>query len=157
VKARSFEINDLVYLYTPFTKPSLTKKFRKSWTGMYKITKRISELNYELMDQQNKKHVVSINRLKKAHSQSLWDTKPSQKIHNRVLRQPADHPDISEEDEFKLGPFPLVTSDTPTVGREYATPTNQALDTPDSSTPALDTPSSEHGGPSYRPPETPRH
>jgi hypothetical protein len=143
-------------LYTPVTQPGLTWKFRKSWTVLYEITKRISELNYEFMDQWNKKHVVHISHLKKDHNQILWDSKPRQKTRNSVLRQPANHPDTSEEDEIKFGPFALVTSNTPIVSREYITPTDQMLDAPDSATPALDTPSSEHSDPSYRPPETPR-
>ena len=44
-KARSFEVNDLVYLYTPVSKPGLSRKFRKAWNGPYQITKKISNLN----------------------------------------------------------------------------------------------------------------
>jgi len=61
-----FEVNDLVYLFTPATKPGLTRKFRKPWKGPYQITKKISDLNYELVDQRNMKSVVHVNRLKKA-------------------------------------------------------------------------------------------
>jgi len=44
-KAHSFEVNDLVYLFTPASKPGLTRKFRKPWKGPYQITKKILDLN----------------------------------------------------------------------------------------------------------------
>jgi hypothetical protein len=75
-KARSFEVNDLVYLLTPVTKPGLTRKFRKPWKGPYPITKKISDLNYELLDQRNKKSVVHVKRLKKAYNQDHLNSKP---------------------------------------------------------------------------------
>jgi len=39
-----FEVNDLLNLFTPATKPGLTQKFRKPWKGPYQITKKISDL-----------------------------------------------------------------------------------------------------------------
>jgi len=63
-----FEVNDLVYLFPLATKPGLTQKFRNPWKGPYQITKNISNLNYEIADQRNKKSVVHQNRLKKAYS-----------------------------------------------------------------------------------------
>jgi len=47
---RKFEVNDFVYLYNPAMKPGPSWKFRKPWTGLYKITKNISDVNYEIMD-----------------------------------------------------------------------------------------------------------
>jgi hypothetical protein len=38
-KVRHFSPNDLVYLYNPALKAGLTQKFRRPWTGPYKITK----------------------------------------------------------------------------------------------------------------------
>ena len=63
-KARHFEVNHLVYLYTPAMKAFLTKKFRKFWSGPYKIIKKISELNYDIISQDNRKEIVHVNRLK---------------------------------------------------------------------------------------------
>jgi hypothetical protein len=54
-KARSFEVNDLLYLYTPVTRPGLSRKFRKAWTGPFQITKKISDLNYEIVNKANKR------------------------------------------------------------------------------------------------------
>ena len=64
-KARHFEANDLVYLYTPAMKPGLTKKFRKFWSGPYKVIRKLSELNYEIISKDNRKHIVHVNRIKR--------------------------------------------------------------------------------------------
>ena len=67
-KARHFEGNDLVYLYTPAMKAGLTRKFKKFWSGPYKVIRKISELNYETVSQDNRKQIVHINRLKKCYT-----------------------------------------------------------------------------------------
>jgi len=64
-KPREFEVQDLVYVYNPALKPGLTRKFAKPWIGPCQITKKISELNYEIVDLKGKYQVVQINRLKK--------------------------------------------------------------------------------------------
>jgi hypothetical protein len=74
-KQRKFVVNGFVYLYNPAMKPGLSRKFRKPWTGLYKITRKISDVNYEIMDQKNKSQVVHVNRLKIAHNTDLWKPK----------------------------------------------------------------------------------
>jgi hypothetical protein len=71
-KARRFEAGELVFLHNPSIKLGLTKKFLNPWKGLYKVTNRLSDLNYEFIGQNNKKQVVHINRLKKAYNQNLW-------------------------------------------------------------------------------------
>ena len=65
-KERHFATNDLVYLFTPATKPGTTKKFRKYWSGPYMVLRKMSELNYEIVSNDNKKQIVHVNRLKYA-------------------------------------------------------------------------------------------
>ena len=98
-KTRNSEVNDLVYLYTPVAKPGLTRKFRHPWAGPFKVTKKLSELNYEILSLDDKKHVVHINRLQRAYNQSLWRPKAEQKTRKR----PAKHSDPDGEDELKIG------------------------------------------------------
>jgi len=64
-KSQESEVQDLVYLYNPALKPGLTRKFAKPWIGPCQITRKISELNYEIVDLKGKRQVVHINRLKK--------------------------------------------------------------------------------------------
>ena len=44
----------LVYLYNPAMKSGLARKFYLPWTGPYKITKRNSQLNNEIVSQSDK-------------------------------------------------------------------------------------------------------
>jgi len=60
-KFYDFEENDLVYLYTPAMKAGLTRKFKKFWSGPYKVIRKISELNYEIVSQDNRKQIVHKN------------------------------------------------------------------------------------------------
>ena len=73
-KSRYFQVGDLVYLHNTSVKKGLSKKFSKPWTGLFQVTKRHSELNYEITDQ-NGKQFVLINRLKKAYNADLWKPK----------------------------------------------------------------------------------
>jgi len=77
-KARHFEENNLVYLYTPAMKAGLTRKFKKFWSNPYQVIRKISELNYEIVSQDNRKQIVHINRLKKCYNQSLWNPAKSE-------------------------------------------------------------------------------
>ena len=58
-------------MHTPAMKAGLTRKFKKFWSGPYKVIRKISELNYEVVSQDNRKQIVHINRLKKCYNQSL--------------------------------------------------------------------------------------
>jgi hypothetical protein len=93
-KVRHFSSNDLVYFYNPALKPGLTRKFRRPWTGPYKITRKITEMNYEIVDQNDKKQLVHVNRLKRLYNQDLWE--PTQretlgKRHPNVRRNTQTH------------------------------------------------------------------
>ena len=99
---------------------------------------------------------LHVNRLKEAHGQKMWNDQHKQKPRRKVPNRSADHSDSNEEDEIKIGPFPLITSNVQTSGREGTTLRTQDLYTPDAATQILDTPFSEQTDPSYHPPETPR-
>ena len=60
-KLQNFEPEDLVYLYNPTVKPGLTKTFAKMWTGPFKVTKKISKMNYEIRDRSCMKQAVHVN------------------------------------------------------------------------------------------------
>ena len=62
-KLREFKVGDLVYLYSPAMKPGRSRKFNKPWAGPYKITKVVTHLNYEIVEHNDKKQTVHINRL----------------------------------------------------------------------------------------------
>jgi hypothetical protein len=59
-----FQVKDFVYLYNPALKLGLTKKFHFPWSGPFEITRKISDLNYEVADQNGKRQIVHVNRIK---------------------------------------------------------------------------------------------
>ena len=95
-------------------KAGLTRKFKKFWSGPYKGIRKISELNYEIVSQDNRKQIVHINRLKKCYTQSLWNPRQNKKTLQKPPKQKTKRRDSSESEEegLTVGPFPLVTVDT---------------------------------------------
>jgi hypothetical protein len=85
-KVRNFEKNDLFYLYNPSKKPGLTRKFHKPWAGPFKIVKKISDLNYRIVDQNGIKQVVHVNRLKRAYNTEVWKPKFEHRTKKRRKR-----------------------------------------------------------------------
>ena len=99
---------------------------------------------------------MHVNRLKNAYSQDHWNSRPKQKTAKRSPKQLHGPLQSDDENEIKIGPFPLVMPRISTNGREQTTPRYQVLDTPESATTALDTPFSEQYDLSYQPPDTPQ-
>jgi hypothetical protein len=65
-KLREFAKGDIVYVYSPAIKVGVSSKFRRSWTGPYRVIARKSQLAYAILNQQGKDFVVHVNRMKKA-------------------------------------------------------------------------------------------
>ena len=65
-KLRFFPGN-LVWLWSTVIKKSVAPKFYELWTGPYKVTKKLSDITYEIQDETKKKTKnVHFDRLKKA-------------------------------------------------------------------------------------------
>jgi hypothetical protein len=108
-KPREFEVQDLVYLYNPSLKSGLTRKFAKPWIGPCQITKKISELNYEIVDSKGKRQVVHVNRLKKSFNPECWNPKPRQKPEKNAPRKVAKPQRANgNSQDVRIGPYPLV-------------------------------------------------
>jgi hypothetical protein len=101
-------VNDLVYLYNPAIKPGLSKKLKK-WTGSYEVVTRLSDLNCEIVDQQNKKLVVHVNRLKLNYNPQTWKPKLKEKGTKKLPKKPTSYQEEKQEDEHYLGRFPPRT------------------------------------------------
>jgi len=74
-KLRIFQSEDMVYLYNPARKPGKCFNSHKFWTGLFKITAKLSDLNYEIIIMNHKKQIVHVNRLKKAYDPEIWKSK----------------------------------------------------------------------------------
>jgi hypothetical protein len=132
----------------------LSKKFAKSWSGFWQITKKISELNYEIAAQKGKQ-VVHVNRLKKSYNSELWkpnwNQKPKKNAPNK-MRPP--HEKGNPQADFKIGPYPLVCPQRPEARNEREPQVDHNPATPDISQPPVDTPISEKNDAKYHPPNT---
>jgi hypothetical protein len=152
-KLRSFEIGSFVYLCTPAVKPGLSRKFHRPWSGPYRVTAKVSHLNYEIEDQSNKKQVVHVNRLKQAYNADTWQPKTSPKAKKKRGQKPPTYAS-EEEDEVRFGPFPMLQTACQERENEPRTPPDRVPNTPVPQT--VETPAPEHGDPTYAPSETPR-
>jgi hypothetical protein len=74
-KERQFIPDEIVYLFNPARKPGQSSKFFFAWQGPYKVTVRMSKLNYRVVNQRGKEFVVHLNRMKKAFKQGIWKGK----------------------------------------------------------------------------------
>jgi hypothetical protein len=107
-KTLHFNVNEWVYLYNPAVKRGLTWKSHKTWTGAFRVTKKISELNYEIEGRDGRRQVVHVIRLKRVHDQDFWNAQSKRKTRKDFPKRPAEHSSRTEEG-FRIGPFPMVT------------------------------------------------
>jgi hypothetical protein len=94
-KERQFRPGEIVYLFNPARKPGQSFKFFFAWQGPYKVTARLSKLNYRVVNQQGKEFVVHLNRMKRAFKQGVW----KEKNWERCSRQQRGRQPEREEDE----------------------------------------------------------
>ena len=73
----NIKVGDEVWLHNKARKKGLSPKLMAKWIGPYRITNKVSEVNFELTDPQNKRKptVVHCNRLKPFHDPALhmWE------------------------------------------------------------------------------------
>ena len=150
-KTRTFDVEKLVYLYNPAMKPGRSRKFYRPWAGPFKITKRISELNYEIIHQKGKKQVVHINRLKIADNPELWNLKVKQKPEKKQPRTRAEETSEVEDNVWKPRSFPLPCADYTVNNGEHENPPCQSPIHP-----ITDTSTTDNRDPTYRPSDSPR-
>ena len=112
-------------------KAGLTRKFKKFWSGPYMVIRKISELNYEIVSQDNRKQIVHINRLKKCYNQSLWNPTQNQK----TLKKPPETENETPRFEWRRGRRVYIRSISACNSRHdpwewFTTPPISILDTP---------------------------
>ena len=144
-KLRKFEVGDMVrvYLYCPAMKPGLSRKFRIPWSGPFKINNKISDLNYDIVDQNGKKQTVHVNRLKPAHNSEIWKPKTERKFAKNRPKKPVTRPvEESEEEGIRVRPLPLTKANRPEDNTDHEISPNPKLSTPEPLPQITDTPAS---------------
>jgi len=155
-KQRSFQAEDIVYLYNPARKPGKCFKFHKFWNGPFKVTAKLSDLNYEIISMNHKKQIVHVNRLKKAYDPDIWKPKQEPKAPKERINKRFRKSENQDEEDIRIGSFPLLEIKPQETVVEPGTPPSQEPDTPESAQKRVDTPLSERRDPNYEPPSTPR-
>ena len=80
----------------------------------------------------------------------------SERKHARELqRKTTQNYSESEDSEYQVRPFPLISTEYLTSRSEPETPAHQLPNPPHLISPSLDTPASERREPTYHPPKTP--
>jgi hypothetical protein len=118
------------------------------------VTNKISILNYEIMNQSYKKEIVHVNRLKRAYNPRLWKPKIERSSVRKKPKKQKEQTSEDKENEIRLGPFPLVTTDFPTNVIEHQTPPNRIPQTTSPLQPSTDTPYPDYHDYTYSPPDT---
>jgi hypothetical protein len=123
----------------------------------WQITKKISELNYKIIAQKDKRQVVHVNRLKKSFNSELW--KPNWSKYRKKnapkritwLRDEKGDPQA----HFKIGPYTLLWPQSPETRNKRESQVDHNPATPDISQTPLETPIPDRIDADYRPPDTP--
>jgi hypothetical protein len=149
-KLRSFRIGDYVYLHNPARKPGLSRKFHKCWVGPYKVTAKISELNYKILGKNDRKQVVHINRLKPAYGYRAQESKARLPNKKRARGLPSTNQNSDEQSAIKIGAFPLAAE----VSSAFPNQLASACGSSHHAQP--DSPLSEQRDPTYIPGNSPR-
>ena len=75
-----------VWLYSPVIPKGVAPKFHEPWTGPFKVTKRLSNVNYKILDVGRKaKKVVHFDRLKKSTVKPRGHVLSESEIEDEVL------------------------------------------------------------------------
>jgi hypothetical protein len=117
---RQLKPRDLVFLYVPAVKKGRTKKIRKVCSGLFKVTKKLSALNYEIVYQSGRTQVVHVNRLKKACKSIKWERRKTNGKRGRRREKPA----MDNEAEVLPGSHPIECRETMANRLETGTPPN---------------------------------
>jgi transposase InsO family protein len=103
-KERKFNVEDLVYLFSPARKPGKCQKFKRVWQGPFKVLEKISDLNYRIIDRKGRDWIVHVNRLKKSGDQKGW--KPVKQTKRKESKK--DNKEEIQEEEEKILSRPIV-------------------------------------------------
>jgi len=115
-KLVTFSVGDYVYLKEMAVGPGESKKFRTRLRGPYLITKRLSDLNYQIQITPGKFAIVNINRLKRCHDAPKRKKTKKTTVPTIKENTTEEEWDTSDEKHFYL------------LGNRKITPASKSLD-----------------------------
>jgi len=93
----------------------------------------------------NKKQIVHVNRLKKAYDPEIWKPKQEPEILKKRINKGSPKLENQEEEDIRIGSFPLLEIQPQETGVEPGTLPSQDRDTPESAQQRVDTTHSAQG------------
>jgi hypothetical protein len=152
-KEQAFQPGQVVYLHNLAKKPGVSSKFVPDWKGPYSVTRKVGELNYQIIDEKGNESTVHINRLMLARDPSIWkppknQPRPCRKDRGRLgSRRP--------EEQAVIRSRPIKVQ-APLLGDRPVNPVNphNVVDTPEVN--IGETPEALRADQNYVVPETPR-
>jgi hypothetical protein len=72
-KKRSFEVNDMVYLFNPARKRGQFSKYKFSWADPFRVLGKLSDINYRIANRQGREFTVHVNKIKTAYKKKIWE------------------------------------------------------------------------------------
>ena len=114
-------------------------------------------MNYDIIDQNGKKQIVHVNRLKLAHNPEIWKPITERKVAKKRPKKPVTRTvEEAEEEEIRATPLPVTKANRPEDSTDHEILPNSNLSTPESLSQITDTPASERFDQSYQPSENPQ-
>jgi hypothetical protein len=89
------------------------------------------------MDQNNKKQIVHVNRIKPAYNSETWNPKTKPKVKKELPKKTKVR--LEEEEETRVGIHPLLNSGQTEVRMQPEAPPDHSFDTPEAVTPVTNT------------------
>jgi hypothetical protein len=159
-KIRSFEVGSYVYLFNPARKQGLSKKFFTVWSGPFRVTTKLSDLNYEILGRNGRKFVVHLNRLKACQGRAHYGQSPARK-QTGMSRQKGDMksgPD-QEADMYPAAilSYPLASNNSRAGDVPQSPPTSPLASHPATTPPSAgESRAAERRDPTFLPSDSPR-
>jgi len=120
-----------------------------TWIGPYKITAKISNLNYEILGKNDRRQVVHIKRLKPTYGYCATESKARPPRKGRAHRHSTSNASNDEQSDVKIATGQLAAEG-------LSPPTTQPLPAHGSYLDQADSPLSEQRDPTYVPGDSPR-
>jgi hypothetical protein len=155
-RERTFRPGEIVYFFNPARKPGLSSKFFFAWQVPYKVTTRLSKLNYRVVNQQGKEFVVHLNSIKRSLKQGIWKEKERERCSRKQRERQQER---VEEEQVEIAHRPVAIP-VPMEGNRQQVPGNpntclqRNLDTP-STAPQFSESREMRRDPNFAPSDTP--
>jgi hypothetical protein len=115
------------------------------------VNKKLSELNYEIVDRNSKNQVMHINHMKKACKDSQWETNTKEKVGKKRCGKRTKL--INDDEQELLLVYPLLKCPETVTARSK--PRTQQSEAPEGSSPDF-SPNDDRMDPTFQPGDTPR-